>query len=495
MDIQSLNRANWCEYEYLRCRTDCPFRAAENRLREAHRHWHDCVRQYQEPEDFRISLNAGIQALRNVTFALQAAKSKAPGFDDWYGPEQQKMKADPVLRWNLNARNKIVKQGDLSTKSTLRVSLVAEYESEAKDVAAEQVLWGAGPRVSAQRPVTTAAAPSTLTIEEIFEELATWHIPMSVKQSATVLIERRWVEDTMPDYELLTLLAYVFGRINSLVIEAHELLGLQAVLVQAATEQREGGIPFEVEKLAEIPHGGRLPCMVSTRDARSARLRLIDATPVKEFRNWQVKYDSVVAAKARESGVYGEVPRYPIEEIGELQANRQLAAAVKYYAVLANGIIQSGQDHGWFSYFFRKGRGVGARVHVSVDGQGKRAIAAEIAKVALQLDADAVLMISEAWVSPPELTVDGVYFPPSLHADRSEVIMLDAIAKSGARAGGILPFRTVAGDPPNRVVEVDEFVPQNGANGILLATLAAWGARGEPLEGKAFWRAQRRPRA
>lgn len=492
MGLQNSNCAAWCEYERLRCGPDCQFRVAENRLREAHRHWHECVRLYQDPEDFRISVNATVQALRNVTFALQSAKSNVTGFDDWYGQEQEAMKADPILRWSHQARNVIVKQGDLSTKSTLRVSLIADYENEAKDIASDQVVWGTSPGLSSDVSVATALAPSNLTIEEIFEELHNWRIPMSVKQNATVKIERRWVDDKMPEYELLTLLAYTYGRMNAIVGGAHNLLDMDALRVQAELGEVGGGTQDASGRIEEGPRPGRLPCMVSTRNERSTRLRLIDATPVKEFRNWKVEYDPEVASEAIRSGIYGQVARFPSEEVGELQKNRQLAVAIRHYASLARGIIRSGQDHGWFSYFFRQGRPVDSRVHVSVDGHGKRVIAAEIAHVALQLDADAVIMLSEAWVSPPRLTVDGVYVSPSLQTDRSEVIMLDAVAKSGARAGGILPFRTLSGEPPNRVVEVGEFQPQDGTNGILLATLAAWGGWEEPLEGDAFWRAQRR---
>jgi hypothetical protein len=73
---------------------------------------------------FRANLNALIQALRNVTFILQSEKHSFDDFDDWYKPWQERLKADPVCRWVVGARNMIVKQGELETHSTAVVRLV-----------------------------------------------------------------------------------------------------------------------------------------------------------------------------------------------------------------------------------------------------------------------------------------------------------------------------------------------------------------------------------
>ena len=46
------------------------------RLEEVHSWWHGCEAHYGDPDAFRHHLNALIQALRNVTFALQAEKAR-----------------------------------------------------------------------------------------------------------------------------------------------------------------------------------------------------------------------------------------------------------------------------------------------------------------------------------------------------------------------------------------------------------------------------------
>lgn len=61
------------------------------------------------------------------------------------------------------------------------------------------------------------------------------------------------------------------------------------------------------------------------------------------------------------------------------------------------GILHSGQDHGWFTYYYHRGARVGNRLHLATDAQGKQAIASEVSRVALQLDADLVVLLGEIW--------------------------------------------------------------------------------------------------
>ena len=48
MSIRLIKPAAWCEHEYKSCPADCPLDAAEGRLREAHRRWHEAAAAYQE---------------------------------------------------------------------------------------------------------------------------------------------------------------------------------------------------------------------------------------------------------------------------------------------------------------------------------------------------------------------------------------------------------------------------------------------------------------
>ena len=98
-------------------KSNCSLLGVHNRLNEVHKFWHDMLLGYQNPENFRISLNAAIQALRNVTFLLQSNKSTISDFDEWYEKYRDVMKSDEILKWLHQARNIIVKQEDLELHS------------------------------------------------------------------------------------------------------------------------------------------------------------------------------------------------------------------------------------------------------------------------------------------------------------------------------------------------------------------------------------------
>jgi hypothetical protein len=402
------------------------------------------------------------------------------------------MRSDPVLQWSLRARNVIVKEGDLNTMSRQRVTLVPDYDTEAASMTEEQVTWAelsaADPDSIVRAPIE---APVFLPIESVLDQFDALGLPLSVRSGASVVVERRWVDDQMPGYELLTLIAYAYGRLSVLLTSCHELLDLHTVRISAAQPPGSEEPEVSVEVLDGLPSGGRLPCMADPRRYRTRRYRLSDRSEVKEFRNWHAEFDPQLAEEVRSSGIYGEPPHFPRDVLGGMQTTEQLAALVKFYAHLARGVLLSGQEHGWFSYYFRRGHNVGARVHATVDTPGKHAVAEHIARSALELDADTVVMMSEAWMGPQQLTPDGAYVRPSLHPDRGEAFVVDAVAKSGARAGGYIPFHVTSGEPPDRKVAIGDYVPQPGASGILMTTLSAWGAPAAPLAGAAFWRAQR----
>src|SRR5215470_19431517 len=90
----------------------CPVPKTHRRLVECHVLWHQALSQYQQPVHFQANLNATIQALRNITFVTQSEKHAFKDFDSWYAPWQERMKAEPRLRWLRDARNTVVKQGE-----------------------------------------------------------------------------------------------------------------------------------------------------------------------------------------------------------------------------------------------------------------------------------------------------------------------------------------------------------------------------------------------
>jgi len=60
---------------------------------------------------------------RSVTWILQNLRSSLDkDFDQWYGPEQEKMRNDPLMRYFVKARNEIDKQGKLNISTSVHIS-------------------------------------------------------------------------------------------------------------------------------------------------------------------------------------------------------------------------------------------------------------------------------------------------------------------------------------------------------------------------------------
>jgi hypothetical protein len=101
-------------------------------LRQTHDLWHETQAAYPDADAFVLKLNACIQTARSVTFVLQTEgrrRSRAD-FDAWYAPWQERMRADARMRWLIDARNAIEKEGDLDTHSIARVSLALTDQEE-----------------------------------------------------------------------------------------------------------------------------------------------------------------------------------------------------------------------------------------------------------------------------------------------------------------------------------------------------------------------------
>lgn len=227
----------------------CLLASVHNRLNEAHKFWHDMLAEYQNPENFRIDLNAAIQALRNVTFVLQNHKSRIPEFDKWYESYRDQMKKDEILNWLHQARNIIVKQKDLELHSI------------------------ASARVRTWDDISLLVLEISLflTTEQLTKDLLRLHVikaPQSVIDHAVLTVERTWAVNDLPNYELLSVISRSYLFLENLVLEAH----------------RQANLPL-CEMRQPDHESFATPCMSITRDSRSVNVKLRDQTilPKVEF--------------------------------------------------------------------------------------------------------------------------------------------------------------------------------------------------------------------
>jgi len=87
----------------------------------------DMASEYHDPTKFIANADALIQALRNFTLFLQSKKNDIPDFADWYTPWQELMKTNPYMRFIVDMRNSIVKQGINTAKSHALIILYTDY--------------------------------------------------------------------------------------------------------------------------------------------------------------------------------------------------------------------------------------------------------------------------------------------------------------------------------------------------------------------------------
>jgi len=189
----------------------CPLASIEQRLSDCLSLWLETKDNYFNPNSFRLSLNNCIQTMRNVTFVLQKTKHQFNNFEDWYGRWQEKMGKDNVMTWLISARNIIVKEGDLSTSSKLRISIVET--------------WFAPPYIEIDVP------PFTETRD--FIKFLANNKPNNIDLKVGLLrAERRWIDESLKECELLEALSHVFVVLSDLLLDAHENLHYQENLLK-----------------------------------------------------------------------------------------------------------------------------------------------------------------------------------------------------------------------------------------------------------------------
>lgn len=189
----------------------CPLAPTEQRLSDCLSLWLETKNNYFDPNSFRISLNNCIQTMRNVTFVLQKARPQFNNFDGWYGGWQNRMRKDNIMRWLVEARNVVVKEGDLSTSSKLRLAVVET--------------WFAPPYIEID-------VPPFIETKGFIKFLAK-NNPNNLDLKVGLLrAERRWIDEQLKECELLEALSHVFIVLSDLLLDAYENLYYQENLLK-----------------------------------------------------------------------------------------------------------------------------------------------------------------------------------------------------------------------------------------------------------------------
>lgn len=335
----------------------CPVPNTHRRLWSVHRLWHQTLKQYQNPDGFRTNLNSTIQELRNVTTLLQREQKKNPGFVAWYAARLQAIEDDDLFRWVARARNRVVRKGDLATKSTVRVQLIRDF----------------GP-TSAMQDFDVSPLLKTEEIAAAFAQTA----PECIRGDGALTVERRWVANDLPTHELLAALAHVFGIVSEVVYDTHRRAGVEFVGVRCAGGDNDATVPN---------------CMAAAENARTVIVKLGELG-LRFQREIPIRASKKGMQQARER--YGPMPSLADIPKGDLRGIARALHQAGRQALAVDGF------HLGFVHLLRGGSIVNLRGFSPSDQADKHLLSHHIAKQVDLYHADAIVLTSEIWIAPAD---------------------------------------------------------------------------------------------
>ncbi|MEK6273080.1 MAG: hypothetical protein AABM42_10605 [Actinomycetota bacterium] len=389
----------------------CPIPKTHARLHQAHSLWHGALAVYEDPDAFVVRLNALFQALRTVTWVLKKEVSKEPWFADWYASWEGRMGADRRMGWALKSRNKIEKQGDLETHSVARVRLTGDlFEGERPDM-----------------EVDPTAPP-----HEIARLIATAGLPDDVRRHGTLVVERRWTVEDLPNDEILDALAHCYGVLLTIVIEAHERTDTGFVGCEA---EQDNPCP-----LPQQPHpSGRLPCMLAGREARTARRDLSSGLLI-EIESRPTRGEPVASEEVRQH--YGALDWERPPEGGDLYEQARVRHNWGRQMLGVDGY------HHTIAWLFRGDVPLAQTALHPQDQREKQLMMERLARQANELGADGLIFSTEAWEAAEVGRDDpGAKLRPAEREDRREAFVTYCVRRDEpCRAWRSAMTRCSAGD-------------------------------------------------
>lgn len=341
----------------------CPLEAVDRRLSDLHRQWHFAEKSYFDPDEFRIAIQTCIQTARTVTFILQSNKALFSDFDAWYAPWQNEFRNIPLMKWMVDARNRIEKRGDLETHSQLTVSILASYlENEKVSVNIEGNLFDS--------------------TKELLEKIPRYAFEQHVSRNGIMQIERCWVANDLPNFELLDAVGVAYGHLSRLVHDAHLALGLAEPNIMST----ERSVKYDHDTLE-----GRMPCMIGHDRIRTFNVWLETGEPLEiETGTMNVSVEQAEAVSKRydfdPKDVYGDAENAEETLLNLFDTARAMFLTDEHHITIA---------------FLLKGKTPVDLVEWRPGEHGHKYVMAQmLADQVQRVGADAVIMIGEIWVAP-----------------------------------------------------------------------------------------------
>lgn len=341
----------------------CPLTQVDKRLDDVHRQWHEAENSYFYPDLFRVKSQIVIQTLRTVTFLLQNHKRLFLDFDLWYGPWQEQLRNSELMRWMVDARNKIEKQGDLEHYSYIRAELLASHLDES-------------PRIDIPANLFTGS-------KDLIESIPRVGVGEHIRKQGILRIQRRWVENSLPAYELLDAIARAYGTISLVIRDAHIALGLS---VPPMIESDDGEM-FDV-----VAMEGRMPCMIGHTDERCLDIWLATGEPIT--------YTSERRIISRERAAL-DSERYQISANEVKIAAKNVEEVARHIFSMARRMFEIDKEHITIAFLLR-GVEIVQMIQFTPEEHGEKYVLfRRLAHDVLRRGADGVILVGEIWMAPP----------------------------------------------------------------------------------------------
>lgn len=197
---------------------NCPLPSAHQRCAEAQYFIEQSLLNYHTPKQFIYNLNAFIQALRNITFMLQSELNHRETFGAWYEVKRVEMRAIPSLRRMVEARNTVVKQSSLESRSQVACGLFR----------GRRMKFSMKKEIKPFTDTKEILATTARFVGDLF--LGGRH--QQVGEQAGV--ERTWVVNELGNHEVIGECLRALNYMLELVEEAHRLCGTESGLQAVA---------------------------------------------------------------------------------------------------------------------------------------------------------------------------------------------------------------------------------------------------------------------
>ena len=168
----------------------------EKRLADLSQILINCEKTYFDPNLFRMNTNHFLQTARTVTFIIQKNKKLINNYETWYQENViNAWKNDSLMSWAKDSRNTIEKEGDIDLYSEIDLRIIYSY-IEDQDIVLK----------------SSREALLSFDVEKLIR-YSKKSMPEHMIDLAVIKIERRWVANSLPNWELLSALAGIHDRI------------------------------------------------------------------------------------------------------------------------------------------------------------------------------------------------------------------------------------------------------------------------------------------